>query len=213
MSEKDLIASTEEQTPTRKKKFLALWLLILIVPLVAIPIWSLKSFESTILSFSGIKGLKSSADCGVVLTGGSGRVREAMSLLSQKKVRKLIISGVHPTSTLNDIFPEILFYPEIDLEDVILERRSNTTESNAQQSLAVVEALHCKSVLLITSDYHLYRAFRTFGIIFPPTLSVVPYAIPTDRLTHNRRLWFDTRYWGIVFEEWYKFLFYSLFVF
>jgi len=111
------------------------------------------------------------------------------------------------------MFPEILFYPEIELENVILERRSSSTAGNAQQSLSIVEALQCQSILLITSDYHLFRALKTFNQTYPPTIQIVPYAVPSERLHKRLHAWFDSRYWGIVFEEWYKFLFYSVFVF
>jgi uncharacterized SAM-binding protein YcdF (DUF218 family) len=213
MPENELLANMDVPKPTRKKRYFCFWVLALVICIIILPIWSLKTFEQAMLSFKGPNPGRAAADCGVVLTGGAGRIREAISLFSQKKMRKMIISGVHQTSTLNDMFPEILFYPEIDLEDIVLERRSSTTESNAQQSLAVAEALNCKSVLLITSDYHLYRAYKTFAQVFPATLPVIPYAVSTDRLSHKRKLWFDSRYWAIVFEEWYKYLFYSVFVF
>ena len=38
------------------------------------------------------------ADCGLVLTGGAARISEGFSLLSQKRIKKLVISGVNPNS-------------------------------------------------------------------------------------------------------------------
>src|SRR5215468_9986614 len=43
------------------------------------------------------------ADGIVVLTGGSSRVSDAMELLAAGYGRRLLISGVHPTSGANDI--------------------------------------------------------------------------------------------------------------
>src|SRR5882672_1590713 len=80
------------------------------------------------------------ADCAVVLTGGPGRIREGFDLLAQGQVRKLIISGVHPRSTLREIFPQWPFYGGLHEDDVVLEKRSTTTYGNAQQSLPLVEA-------------------------------------------------------------------------
>jgi hypothetical protein len=45
------------------------------------------------------------ADCGVVLTGSSGRIREAFEILAQKRIKKLIVSGVFKEAQLNEIFP------------------------------------------------------------------------------------------------------------
>lgn len=119
------------------------------------------------------------ADCAIVLTGGLGRLREGFDLLAQGRVKKLIVSGVHPKSTLKDIFPMMAFYPELNESDIVLEKRSMTTFGNAVQSLSLVEALHCRDVLLVTSQVHMYRALRTFHAIFPSTIDVIPDAVVT----------------------------------
>lgn len=106
-------------------------------------------------------------DCAVVLTGGPGRVREGFDLLAQGQVHKLIISGVHPRATLREIFPQWPFYGGLRVEDVVLERRSATTYGNAQQTLPLVEAIRCRSLVLITSHVHMRRAYKTFRHVFP----------------------------------------------
>lgn len=117
------------------------------------------------------------ADCAVVLTGGAGRVREGFDLLAQKRIKKLIISGVFPQAKLRDIFPQWPFYGRIDTSDVILEKRSETTYGNAQQSLPLVEALHCRDLILITSRLHMYRAQKIFVAIFPPHFPIYPRSV------------------------------------
>lgn len=118
-----------------------------------------------------------SADCAVVLTGGPGRIREGFDLLEQGRVKKLIISGVNPTSTLYQIFPQLPAYSRVSESDVVLEKRSGTTYGNAVQSEALVEALKCRTVLLVTSSLHMYRSFRTFKSRFPPEVQIKPHGI------------------------------------
>lgn len=118
-----------------------------------------------------------SADCGVVLTGGPNRIREGLDLLSRKAVQKLIISGVHPQANLHEFFPQLPYYGDLPQQDVILERRSETTYGNAQQSLPLVEALHCRDLLLITSRAHMRRAFLTFQAEFPRGFPILPRAV------------------------------------
>lgn len=117
------------------------------------------------------------ADCAVVLTGGPGRVREGFDLLAQNQVHKLIISGVHPRATLRDIFPQWPYYGGLHVEDVVLERRSTTTYGNALQSLPLVEAVRCRSLVLITSQIHMRRAFKTFRQIFPPEILILTRSV------------------------------------
>ncbi len=102
------------------------------------------------------------ADCAVVLTGGAGRVREGVDLLARKAIRKLIVSGVNPQAEWREIFPSWPYYQDIAENDIVLERRSQTTFGNAQQTSALVEALGCRDLLVVTSQYHMHRALRTF---------------------------------------------------
>jgi uncharacterized SAM-binding protein YcdF (DUF218 family) len=117
------------------------------------------------------------ADCAVVLTGSPGRIREGFDLLVQGRVRKLLISGVNPQSELREIFPQWPYYGPLNEDDVILEKRSNTTYGNALQSLPLVEALRCHDIILITSRIHMYRAARIFRAVFPPDFVIYPRAV------------------------------------
>lgn len=142
-----------------------------------------------------------SADCAVVLTGGSNRVREGLDLLARNNIKKLIISGVHSSASLREIYPLWPFYGDLKEQDVILERRSATTYGNAQQTIAIVEALSCRDVVLITSNLHMYRAYRTFKGSYPPNFFLVKYAVNSGRS--------EAGFWEISTEV-VKSLFYSL---
>lgn len=117
------------------------------------------------------------ADCGVALTGGAGRVREGFALLAQKKIKKLIVSGVHPDVELRELAPQFPFLGDVSEKDVVLERRSGTTYGNAQQSLAITETLQCRDILLITSQRHMYRAYRTFAAAFPQPMVIMKHTV------------------------------------
>ncbi len=118
------------------------------------------------------------ADCAVVLTGGGGRVKEGVDLLARRAIRKLIISGVNPQADWREIFPNWPFYQDVLESDIVLERKSRTTFGNAQQTLAVAEALGCRDLLLITSRFHLHRALKTFRAEFDDRMPVEGRAVP-----------------------------------
>ena len=118
-----------------------------------------------------------------------------------EQVRKLIISGVHPHATLREIFPQWPFYGGLHEEDVVLERRSATTYGNAQQSLPLVEAMHCHSLVLVTSHLHMRRAFKTFRRVFPPEILIVTRSVSSGYI--------PPRSWDLGLET-LKALFYSL---
>lgn len=144
------------------------------------------------------------ADCAVVLTGGPQRVREGFDLLANHRVKKLIISGVHPRAQLREIMPNILFYGEINEKDIILERKSGTTYGNAQQSLVISEAAGCRDILLVTSKWHMHRAYKTFRAIFPENIAIYKNAVYGGL---QKNVYFEVG-WEI-----FKTLFYKLWVF
>ncbi len=121
------------------------------------------------------------ADCAVVLTGGSNRVREGFDLLSRGQIRKLIISGVNSSSQLREIMPLWSFYGDINEKDIVLERRSLTTYGNAQQTLPLVEALQCRDIALVTSSLHMFRAYRTFVASYPSQVLIYPHSVNSGR--------------------------------
>jgi uncharacterized SAM-binding protein YcdF (DUF218 family) len=121
------------------------------------------------------------ADCGVVLTGGAGRVREGFGLLGRQHIKKLIIAGVHQDTDLQDIMPYWILLGNVSEKDVILERNSATTYGNAQQTLVLAEALTCRDILLITSASHSYRALKTFEAIFPTRMEIMTHSIANSR--------------------------------
>lgn len=122
------------------------------------------------------------SDCAVVLTGGAVRVREGFDLLARKKVKKLIISGVHPDVQVHELMPLWPFYGNLNEQDIILEKHSQTTYGNAQQSLYIVESLKCRDIILVTGHLHMYRAYNTFRSIYPEEIAIFKDTIVANSL-------------------------------
>lgn len=139
-------------------------------------------------------------DCAVVLTGGRGRVKEGFSLLSRGAIRKLIISGVYEKAQLRDLYPEIIFNSTIEPNDILLEKHSQTTYGNALQTRTLVDALKCRDLILITSQTHMYRAYKTFRSHFPREFLISKRAIVAGSHEHE---------WSEALEEAMKSIFYS----
>lgn len=96
----------------------------------------------------------------VVLTGGRGRLREGVELLRQGKGERLLISGMQPGTSLEDVFLANQLGPlEPKLrEQIVPGMASASTYENAREVREVIERYNPRSVLLITSNYHLPRA-------------------------------------------------------
>ena len=142
------------------------------------------------------------ADCGVVLTGAPGRIRDGFEYLAQKKIKKLIVSGVYKEAQFNELFPYLPFYPEVNPKDIYLEKRSETTFGNAQQSLTFVEALNCSDIVLMTSQIHMSRSYKVFRTAFPQTIIIKKLSLPNAKN--------EKTVWGLTLEV-FKSFFYLVF--
>ncbi|MDX9732316.1 MAG: YdcF family protein, partial [Bdellovibrionales bacterium] len=159
-----------------KKRWILLLTLILIV-LIFLSWRFMAEYRAILRTGVDVWARDQRADCAVVLTGGSGRVKEGMDLLARKMVRKLIISGVNPHADWREIFPNWPYYQDVSEADIVLERRSRTTFGNAQQTMAVSDALGCRDLLVVTSVYHLHRSLKTFRAEFGDRIPVEGRAI------------------------------------
>jgi uncharacterized SAM-binding protein YcdF (DUF218 family) len=96
----------------------------------------------------------------VVLTGGRGRMREAVELLKAEKSERLLISGMRVGTSLEEVFKANQLgqlTPRLR-EQIIPGMASSSTYENAKEIREAIEKYNPKSVLLITSNYHLPRA-------------------------------------------------------
>lgn len=103
------------------------------------------------------------ADAIVVLTGGTGRVEEGLRLFREGRGGYLILSGVEETSTLDTIFPGRNLKTTVDTSRIIIDIESRRTLDNAFNVKKIVEDKGFKSLILVTSNYHMKRAFTLFS--------------------------------------------------
>src|SRR3954471_15632362 len=128
------------------------------------------------------------ADGIVVLTGGSSRVSDAMELLAAGYGRRLLISGVHPTSTASDISRTLPENQSFMTCCVDLDRTALTTRGNAAEARRWAEGRGFKSLIVVTSNYHMPRALVEFSHAMPGTV-LVPFAVVGDK-------WRDEPWWA-----------------
>jgi uncharacterized SAM-binding protein YcdF (DUF218 family) len=127
------------------------------------------------------------ADGIVVLTGGSSRVSDAMELLAGGYGKRLLISGVHPTNAASDISRSLPDNQSLLGCCVDLDRSAINTRSNAAGTRRWVRERGFKSLIVVTSNYHMPRAIVELSHAMPDT-QLIPFAVVGDK-------WRDEPWW------------------
>jgi uncharacterized SAM-binding protein YcdF (DUF218 family) len=120
------------------------------------------------------------ADGIVVLTGGSSRVSDALELLAAGYGKRLLISGVHPTSAASDISRSVSENQSFFNCCVDLDHSAVNTHSNAAETRRWVHERGFKSLIVVTSNYHMPRAIVEFSHAMPD-VELIPFAVVGDK--------------------------------
>lgn len=145
-----------------------------------------------------------SADGIVVLTGGAERVVDATNLLIAGRGRRLLITGVHPDTTLTEISRTVPAAKE-QLECCVeLGHSALNTRGNALEAAEWTRRLGFRSLIVVTSAWHMPRALVELEHVLPD-IELVPYAVVTDRM--RREPWWSGFGTGrVLFIEYVKYL-------
>ncbi len=122
------------------------------------------------------------ADAIFVLTGGENRIAEGFRAWREGKGRYLFILGAGRDARLEQVLPGHPALGPREREQVRLEGWSRNTFENAISAKSFVMMNGYRSVILVTSDYHVPRALRAFVTVLPAdvTVSVLPVR-PAER--------------------------------
>ena len=112
------------------------------------------------------------ADAIFVLTGGEGRIQEGYRAWSNGAARELYILGAGRRVPIARIVPEASQLPPEALSRIHVEGWSENTLENAFSAKSAVGEGKYSSLILVTSDYHVPRAYLAFRKVLPPEASV-----------------------------------------
>jgi uncharacterized SAM-binding protein YcdF (DUF218 family) len=122
----------------------------------------------------------SNADGIVVLTGGSSRISDAVELLARGYGKRLLISGVHPTNGVSDISRSLPDNQQLLSCCVDLDRSAVNTRSNASETRRWVNERGFRSLIVVTSNYHMPRAIVELSYAMPD-ITLIPFVVVGDK--------------------------------
>jgi len=147
------------------------------------------------------------ADAVVVLAGGKGRVDEGVRLYRARKGDWLFFIGVDPSVRKSDLYVPRRGDPSPD--GVILEKVSRNTLENAIYGRDIIMEKDVRSILLITSRYHMKRASILLRNALPKDVAIYPY--PVDSVNLKEAWWSHVGSFHLLFNEFYKYCMFRAF--
>ena len=139
------------------------------------------------------------ADAVVVLTGGADRLQTGFDLLKDKRAPLLFITGVN-----DSVSPQELLYMQKDIlkDATYLDYSADNTYQNALAIKDwVKEQQQVKSILLVTSFYHMPRSLFEISKQIPD-IKIYPVSVFLKQQEH----WIHSRSAWLVFVEYNKFI-------
>lgn len=149
------------------------------------------------------------ADAIVVLTGGKNRLEYGLKLLAEGKSEKLFISGVHEAITESQLVklapPELRRkVTQMDEGAITLGREAWNTIGNAEETKRWLQEQNVKSILLVTSNYHMPRSFYEFRHLVKG-VKIIPMPVPAEDYDLTN-WWSNEHYRVLVFLEYHKYM-------
>jgi uncharacterized SAM-binding protein YcdF (DUF218 family) len=147
--------------------------------------------------------LQTKADGIVALTGGASRISDAIELLASGRGSRLLISGANPGTTTHEISRMRPEFEHLVRCCVDFDRALNTL-GNAIETRHWAERRGFRSLIVVTSNYHMPRALAEIANQLPH-VTLVPFPVVSDR-QRAEPWWANTGMARLMLTEYVKYI-------
>lgn len=133
--------------------------------------------------------LNRNADGIVVLTGGASRIPDAIELLATGHGKRLLITGVHKTTSSRELARLVPRYEMLLKCCVDLDHSAINTVGNAAETRRWVKDQRFTSVIVVTSSYHMPRSMAELGRQLPD-VKLIAFPVITEKMRDEA--WWDS---------------------
>jgi uncharacterized SAM-binding protein YcdF (DUF218 family) len=145
------------------------------------------------------------ADGIVVLTGAPARIPDAIELLAAGRGKRLLITGVNRTTRSSEIARITPLYSKYFSCCIDLDRTALNTFGNALQARRWAHSHDFKSLIIVTSNWHMPRAMSELKHQLPDT-ALISYPVISERLKDDP-WWSNLPTARLLVAEYLKYLF------
>lgn len=191
------------------KQYIFIFMGIVILFFIVLEGIGLYEYANSSINYQANKFIPNNTGLIVVLAGSSGRINTAYELMKERQVPVLFVAGVYKAVSFDDLAREF----KIDYNDrerIKIDNVSRTTLENAKVALQFAEENNIKTIVLVTSVYHIKRAELIFNKVFEDQgAMIIPYTAYTTKLESDS-WWGDYRTFMNFLDEYFKFQLYRI---
>jgi len=145
-----------------------------------------------------------SADGIVVLTGAAQRMTDAIELLASNRGKRLLVSGVNPAITPDELKKQIPDFARLSECCIDLGHEAQNTLGNAVETAAWAKKHGFKTLLIVTSAWHMPRALAELERE-TDRIELIPYPVVTGRM-REQSWWTSPQVTRLLVFEYLKYL-------
>jgi len=143
------------------------------------------------------------ADGIIALTGGAERITEALDLLTEGRARRLLITGVNKATSEESLSGHSAGGAEMLDCCVDIDRNALNTLGNALETARWVRDKQFKSIIVVTSNYHMPRSLLELRRVLPDT-TLIAYPVISQSLKLDH-WWTDPGSIRLLLSEYVKY--------
>lgn len=166
--------AAERERPARRRGFFFRFMVALSGALVVALVAGFLVFLHDVRNAAA--PMNARADGIVVLTGGAFRINDALELLSENRGQRLLISGVNPATTTEELKKKIPDFDRLSACCIDLGREAQNTTGNATETARWAEMHKFRSLIVVTSAWHMPRALNELQNEMPQ-MTLIPYPV------------------------------------
>jgi uncharacterized SAM-binding protein YcdF (DUF218 family) len=148
--------------------------------------------------------LDRAADGIVALTGGASRIADAVELLASGRGRRLLITGVAPTTNTAELIRLVPDHERWFDCCIDLDRTAVNTIGNAAETRRWARERGFRSLVVVTSSYHMPRALLEIGHRLPD-VALIPFPVVSGQ-SRAEPWWSNVGMAKILVFEYLKFI-------
>jgi len=149
--------------------------------------------------------LDRNADGIVVLTGAASRIPDAIVLLTNQHGRRLLITGVHRTTTTREIAQLTALNERVFACCIDLDRSALNTVGNAIEARRWAKEKGYNSLIIVTSNWHMPRAMVELEHQLPDVM-LIPYPVVSEKVK-TEPWWSNAATARLLVAEYLKYVF------